>query len=223
MAKKDQTSLRRMKSIFQVRYPTKLEYIVNVAPTMLKLRPDYPHFEMNGIQYTLRDPANRCSLLVTDDFFHWEQDAEDGDLERTRIERAVAVLPSPLAIEGTTRIGFRRQYLMPVAMAFETLVNVINVKFLVQSNELRRAMPPGIKDLMYRVDFSEDRTVFAVTLGPVTRKEIPRLSAPKPATCQTRNAMRCVARSSIPTRMWRSWSTLTTILRRQTLRRLRLR
>lgn len=163
-----------LKTIFQARYAAKLGFYDRLMAAAQKLE-EFPHWQTNRLEVLLKDPDHRCSLVIGNQAFAYDQDSGDPELEKGRIGASVERLPEALGIESFVRLGLRRYYVAPVDMDFASLVAVVNVKLLSQDEALRRVMPSRVEDLMYRVDVADDEYSYHIMVGPVRRAEIPRL------------------------------------------------
>lgn len=161
------------KAIFHLQYKAALKFHSLLIPAAQKLA-DYPDWESSGLRVVLKHFAQHCSLAIMHNAIIYEQDSGDTQLEKRRVEQALAELPAAMEVEGFTRFGYRRQYLIPVDMPFDSLVSVLNVKLLSQDERLRGIMPNKVDDLMYRVDSSEEPYQFHFTIGPVRKREVPQ-------------------------------------------------
>ena len=166
-------ALQLQKTILQVRYPAKLGFYDLLIPAAQRMS-EYPHWGTNTLRVVLRDFDTHCSLAIEHNAFGYEQDSADTEIEKTNIGRALTELPGALDIESFIRLGYRRQYLIPVEMPVESLVSVLNVKLFSQDDRLRRIMPAQVSDLMYRIDSAEHAYKYHFTVGPVQKQEIPR-------------------------------------------------
>lgn len=165
------------KVIFQVQYEARLGFYELLIPAARRLESLYPHWESTGLRVVLRDFDKRCSLAIAHNAATYDQDSSDTAMAETHVAKMLQELPPAFEIESFTRLGYRRQYLVPVQMPFESLVSVLNVKLLSQDERLRRFMPSEVKDLMYRVDCGDGPYLFHVTVGPLHKKEVPRYVA----------------------------------------------
>jgi hypothetical protein len=159
------------KSIVQLRYKPRLnfyQFLMSAASKMEK----YPDWQTNGLSVVLKDYGHLCSTAIDYASITYEQDSGNIELEEERTQNILDLLPPALGIKSFTRLGFRRQYLVPVEMDFESIVSVLNVKFLCQEEHLRSFLPPHVEDLVYRVDLRDEEYKYHLTLGPVHKNEI---------------------------------------------------
>lgn len=171
--RKDAPGVLLCKTVFEARYKPCLKFYALLIPAAEKLD-EYPHWETDRLSVILSDPGKRCSLGIRHRRFGYDQDSDDVSLEEERLEKALNELPQALEISSYVRLGFRRQYLIPVKnMTFEELVAILGVKLFSQDERLTKIMPPQIDDLMYRVDSSDDSFRFRFTVGPIRKQEIP--------------------------------------------------
>ena len=170
---KSSGKIELQKTIFQVRYKPNLEFYELLIPTSRKLT-TYPHWQTNKLKVTLFDNEKHCNLNINHDSFTYEQDTGDISLEKKHIDNAIKILPSSLKISSYSFFGYRRQYLIPVKMSFESLVHVLNIKLFSQDSRLKKIMPKNIEDLTYRIDSIEGEYKYHFTIGPIKKNEIPR-------------------------------------------------
>lgn len=164
------------KTIFQAKYKPHLDFFRLSIPAAQSF-PDYADWETTGLEVHLMNFEKRCSLSITHNAMGYEQDSKDTSLESSNVTELLNLLPTALDILSFTRLGYRRLYLVDVAsigMNFESLVTVMDLKLLNQGVKQLEIMPVQTKDLMYRVDATEEDLEFHITLGPVRKDEIPR-------------------------------------------------
>jgi hypothetical protein len=138
---------------------------------------EYPHWETNKLHVVLKDFDKRCSLIIRHESFAYEQDSGDAEMEKAHIQRSLSELIPALQLECFIRLGYRRQYLIPVDMSFESLVAVLNLKLFSQDDRLRSIMPELAEDLMYSMDSAETPYKYHFTIGPVRKDEMPQYVA----------------------------------------------
>jgi len=95
-------------------------------------------------------------------------------MEEKYLQRVVDELPAALQVDFFTRLGYRRQYLIAVDLAFDGLVRVMNLKLFSHDERLREIMPAQIDDLLYRIDSRDEPYRYHLTIGPVRKPEIPQ-------------------------------------------------
>jgi hypothetical protein len=162
------------KTIFQARYKPALKFYELLFPAVQKFDA-YPHWETNRLYVVLHDYEKRCSLTIRHTDFAYEQDYGEVDNQRDNIKEALEELPVSLDITSYTRIGFRRQYLIPVRMTFEELTAILSVKFMSQDEHLVNILSASVDDLTYVVVTSEDGVKSRIRIGPAKKEEIPKL------------------------------------------------
>lgn len=164
---------RLYKTIFEVRYKAKLKFYNLLMPTVEKFD-TYPHWETNLLAITLRNYDDHCSLHVKHNRFGYEQDSGDEELDKNKIEEAISRLPPAFGINNFSRVGYRRLYLIPLEMKFNSLVTIIYTKLYSQDSKLQQILPKEIKDLMYRIDSLDTFGKYHFTMGAVKKAEIPK-------------------------------------------------
>ena len=158
--------------IMQVRYKPELTFYDLLYGAATKIE-NFPHWVTDRLNVTLRDYDEYCSVTISHNNFAYEQDSSDENLEVRNINHIIDILPSELDLVESTRIGYRRRYLIPVSMSFAELNSLMNLK--VYSDSLRNlAGFPEIKDMMYRVDLADGEFEANLTVGPVGQAEIPQ-------------------------------------------------
>jgi len=158
---------------FQIRYKPKLEFYDLLMTAAQKIN-GYPHWETNRMRVVLKNFEKHRSLAIGHNAFTYQQDSNDEEMEGKHIQQTLEKLPGELKVKSFNRIGYRKKYLTPAKMSFESLVNVLYIKLFSQEDKLRRALPSEIEDLMYRLDFRDDNYRYHVTVGPVRKFEIPK-------------------------------------------------
>lgn len=161
------------KTIFQLSYKPHLRFY-NVLMSAAEKLNVFEDWETNRLFVLLRDFDNHCSVAIRHDSIAYEQDSDKLNMEEDRIQLILRELPNALEIQSFIRLGYRRKYLIPLTMSFESLVNIFNVKLFSQSEKLRDILPSKISDLIYRADYIEEPYQFHLTLGPVRKREIPQ-------------------------------------------------
>ena len=167
------SGLKRYKTAFQVRYAPFFGVFQRLMPAAEKLAKDFPSWETDGVVVYLSDPGRRCSVKLEPDSSFFEQDSDDLGVEKRVCGSLNKAVKEDLKVESFLRIGYRQKSLVPVKMTFESLVKILDLKFLSQDEQFRQIMPP-ITDLMHRVDCFEDGTNYHITVGPVRGHEVPR-------------------------------------------------
>lgn len=161
------------KTIFQARYKAELKFY-ELLILAAKQMTEFPDWETNRLSVTLKNFDRRCNLAISHNSFSYDQDSNDIEIETNYINKALEILPSALEIESFIRLGFRRRYLIPVEIPFNSLIQMLNIKFLSQEKKLREIMPANVKDLMYRIDSEEEGFKYHFLIGPVSKQEIPK-------------------------------------------------
>lgn len=172
-----QGKIEPKKTIFQVRYKPMLQFYELLIPTAQKFT-DYPHWNTNKLKISLFDYEKHCSLNIKFDSFTYEQDANEQHLEQKNISDAVKILPSSFDITNYSFFGYRKQYLIPTDMSYESIVHVLNIKFFSQNDKLKKIIPKTIADLTYKIDCVEGKYKYHFTIGPIRKNEIPRYIQP---------------------------------------------
>lgn len=158
--------------IMQVRYKPELTFYNLLYGAAKKIK-NFPDWSTDRFHVTLKDYNEYCSVAIRHNNFAYEQDSSNEDLETRNINHIVSILPSELDLVESTRIGYRRRYLIPVSMSFEELNALMNLKMY--SDPLRNiAGFPEVKDMMYRVDLVDGEFDARLTVGPVGQIEIPQ-------------------------------------------------
>ena len=156
----------------QVRYKPELTFYNLLYGAAKKIK-KFPHWSTDRLRVNLRDYNEYCSVTISHNNFSYEQDSSNENLEVRNINHIVSILPLELDLVESTRIGYRRRYLIPVSMSFAELNSLMNLK--VYSDPLRNlAGFPEIKDMMYRVDLIDGEFDAHLTVGPVNQTEIPQ-------------------------------------------------
>ncbi|MBI4324087.1 MAG: hypothetical protein HY674_02365 [Chloroflexi bacterium] len=164
------------KTIFQVRYKPGLRFYDIFRAAAQKLA-GYPHWTTDSLSVTLRDFDNVCSINIQHNLFTFQQDSRNPENEVAKVNAALEVLPPSLEISSFKRLGYRRQYLIAVDMAFDSLVSVLKIKLLSQDDRLLSFLPPRLEDLLYRVDCADGLHRFHLHVGPMQKHEVPRYVA----------------------------------------------
>ena len=171
--KRKSGNVRLYKTIFEVRYEAKLTFYDLLLPAAQKMD-EYPHWITDKLSITLKDFNKRCSLAIRHQNLAYNQDSDDIENEEKNIKKAMELLPKNLNISSFTRLGFRRHYLIPTPMRFNELNDILNVKLLLQNDELRKILPQRVDDFAYRLDCSDDTFKYHIYIGPIRKSEIPR-------------------------------------------------
>ncbi len=161
------------KTTFQLRYKPDLKFydLLMSAASQLEI---FPHWVTDRLRVQLHDYETHCSVAIQHDSITYNQDSKAHTLEKDRIAHIVELLPPALNIKDFVRFGYRKHYLIPVEMSFETLVGILDIKLFSQQDRLKSILPGRIDDLMYRSNFAKDDDKYHLTIGPVTQKEIPQ-------------------------------------------------
>lgn len=159
------------KVLFQVRYKPRLSFYDQLVPAALSMD-DYPDWVTDRLRVILQNYDHHCNLEIGFNGFTYEQDKSDADCEEARIWDAINKLPKSLRLETFARLGYRRYYLIPVRMKFESLVNILYTKLF--ASEVSDFFPNDIDDVMYRVDSSESGVKYHIMVGPLKKEEVPQ-------------------------------------------------
>jgi hypothetical protein len=163
------------KSLFQVRYRPELRFFDLLMSAAEKLD-GYPDWETTRLSVVLKNYQQRRSVTINHTSITYEQDSADLEMEKREMGRILTAPLGQLKIETLMRLGFRRHCLLPVAMSFEDLVRIMNLKLLSQNENFLRILPRWLDDMLYRIDSTEGDHKFHVTVGPVRKSEIPQFS-----------------------------------------------
>lgn len=161
------------KTIMQIKYKPNIRFYDWMMSAAEKMS-EYPDWETDRLSIVKKDFDKHCSIAITHDSITYEQDSKDNQIEVARIEHLLSELPAVLNIGSLTRLGYRQQYLTPIDMPLDSLVEVLNIKLFSQNENLRSVLPNKITDVMYRIDSKSDDYKYHIIAGPVHRKEIPR-------------------------------------------------
>ena len=164
---------RLYKAIFLASHKPHLDYYSVFRSAAAKLS-NYPDWSTDFNSITLRSFDYRCSLTIQHNSFGFSQDSDDVKNEEARVKEAVDVLPGALQIKSFVRLGYRRQYLVPMNMSFEALVSILGLKLLSHDDQLEQFVPGRTEDLLYRVDRADSDYRYHLHLGPLRRQEVPR-------------------------------------------------
>ncbi|MGB5293831.1 MAG: hypothetical protein WBP34_02665 [Thermoanaerobaculia bacterium] len=160
------------KVILEIRYKPDLGFYDRLMPAAQAFTDEYPHWQTSRLAVSLRDWDNRCSQAIRHNRFSYEQDSDNVELEKERIDLVLDRLPKALEVETALRFGYRRRYLVEVNMELGALVEVINTKLFSQDERLLKVLPRTVTDLMYRLDLKDDDGAsYHLTLGPVQGAE----------------------------------------------------
>src|SRR4030042_5600328 len=174
--KKTLPDLWLMKSIFQVRYPAKMQIFDLLTLVQEKLQDKYEHWRTDRLSLTLHDFKKLCNLVINHQSITYEQDSGnqgiEQDIENENIEIILSQLVGMLKIDSFERLGFRKKYIMPVRMDFTELVTVLNFRLFSQEAELLKFLPKSFTDLLCAIDAEEGDLKFHIKVGPVKKKEI---------------------------------------------------
>jgi hypothetical protein len=122
----------------------------------------------------LRDFENRCSVNVQNRTIGFSQDSGDITNEQTRLAEVTDVLIPELQLTTFLRLGYRRQYLVPLEITFDSLVSILRLKLFSAADQLQQVLPGQVDDLLYRVDCSQGEDKFHIHVGPLRRQEVPK-------------------------------------------------
>lgn len=161
------------KTIFAVQFKPYLNFFSLFREAAAKLT-HYPHWATNFGNITIRNFDTRCSVNIQNRTIGFTQDSGDINNEQTRLTEIVDVLIPELQLTTFLRLGYRRQYLVPLDTTFESLVSILRLKLLSAADQLQQILPGEVHDLLYRIDYSQDDDLFHIHIGPLKRKEIPK-------------------------------------------------
>jgi len=133
----------------------------------------YPDWMMDGPKVTVYDWAKRRSVIVEHTSFGFEQDSGDQNLETESIDQVLTILPKRFGIREFTRLGYRRKYLVPLEMSFESALAILNTKMLRQ--EELGSILPAPTDCLYRFDCVGKEQKFFITIAPARKREFLRV------------------------------------------------
>lgn len=161
------------KIIFQARYKPSLRFydLLNSAVQNFDI---YPTWKTDRLYVVLHDYVRRCSLAVRHNNFSYDQDFGNKSEQQVDIQDAIEKLPGLLEIASFIRLGFRRQYLIPVEMTHDQIANILNIKFLAQDEALLNIFPPQFEDMTSVTVFSDGTLKLRTVIGPMDKKEIPQ-------------------------------------------------
>jgi hypothetical protein len=169
----DVSAPKLFKTIFEARFKPYLNFYSVFRTAAAKLT-HYPHWATDSNTITLRNYDTRCSLAIHNGAFGFSQDSSDITNEEARLKEAVDTLIPELGLTTFRRLGFRRQYLVPLQITFESLVSILELKLLSGAEQLQQILPGEVNDLLYRLDYSESDDKFHIHLGPLRRQEVPK-------------------------------------------------
>jgi hypothetical protein len=164
---------RLYKTIFEVRYPPKLEFF-NVFIAAAQAFDGYPNWEVSSLAVSLRNFEKRCSLNIQHNRFAYDQDSDDPSVTDKYIKEALGKLPNAVKISSCVRFVFRRKYLIAVKMSFEELVKVLDLKFLSQDTRLKKILPHKTDDVAYIVNVADEVFKYHIRIGPLQKIETAR-------------------------------------------------
>jgi len=164
---------RLYKTIFELRYPPKLEFF-NVFIAAAQALDGYPNWEVSSLAVSLRNFEKRCSLNIQHNRFAYDQDSDDLSVTDKYIKEALEKLPNAIKITSCVRFGFRRKYLIAVRMSFEELVKVLDLKLLAQDTRLKKILPHKTADVAYIVDAADEVCKYHIRIGPLRKVETER-------------------------------------------------
>src|SRR6202035_2150928 len=161
------------KTIFAAQFKPYLNFFSLFREGAAKLT-HYPHWATNFGNITVRNFETRCSINIQNRTIGFVQDSGDINNEQTRLTELVDVLIPELQLTTFVRLGYRRQYLVPLDTTFESLVSILRLKLLSAADQLQQILPGEVHDLLYRINCSQDDDRFHIHLGPLKRREIPQ-------------------------------------------------
>lgn len=159
------------KFYFQATYKPNLKFYDLLYPATQKLN-GYKHWETNRLFVSMYDYEKHCTLSVQHNSFSYEWDYSGTTHYLDDVRYALETLLPSLEIEAFNRLGFRQQFLIPTAMRFDEISNILNLKFLSQEERLLNLFPSGVNDMTYVAVGSDDEFKLRITIGPMKRKEI---------------------------------------------------
>jgi pterin-4a-carbinolamine dehydratase len=161
------------KTIFAAQFKPYLNFYSVFRTAAAKLS-HYPHWETSFGNITVRNFDTRCSVNIQNLTIGFAQDSGDITNEQARLTEVIDVLIPELQLATFLRLGYRRQYLVPLDITFESLVSILRLKLLSATDELQQILPGQVDDLLYRIDCSEDDDRFHIHFGPLRRQEVPQ-------------------------------------------------
>ncbi len=173
LRKGKQPKPRLYKVIFQAHCEPMLSFHNFILPAALEIK-GYPQWRTDRLTVNLHDYDKRCSLNIESRSFGFDQDSDDSENEKKRIQQALEILPKSMNIPFFLRLGYRRYYLIPVSMSFKELGSILSLKLFSQNDQLKKILPSQLDDLSYRVDYSDKTVKYHIYLGPVRKEEIPK-------------------------------------------------
>jgi pterin-4a-carbinolamine dehydratase len=161
------------KTIFAAEFKPYLSFFSVFRTAAAKLT-HYPHWETGFGNITVRSFDTRCSVNVQNRTIGFAQDSGDITNEQARLTEVTDVLIPELQLTTFLRLGYRRQYLVPLDITFESLVSILRLKLFSTTEQLQQILPAQVDDLLYRIDCSEGDDKFHIHLGPLRRQEVPK-------------------------------------------------
>lgn len=159
------------KTIFRADFQGEISYLTT-GPQVASSITGYPNWEIDGAKITLYDWQKRRSAQMDIGYFAIEQDSGDLELETSSIDRLLEIVPDKLLVKNYVRLGYRRKYLFEVEMEFDSLVAIMNTKFLRQA-ELASVLP-AISDSLFVFNSYISPYRYAITFAPVRKSEMLR-------------------------------------------------
>ncbi|MEK0369263.1 MAG: hypothetical protein QQN62_06650 [Nitrosopumilus sp.] len=160
------------KIIFEAKYQPKLSFY-NLLMTAAEELKGYPHWLTERLFVVLKNYDKRCSLAIKHNSFAFDQDSDNLSNEKEKLSEALEKLPKSLKLSAYTRLGYRRKYILPVNMAYESLISIMELKLFSQDKNLKMILPKEMTNSTYILNFVEESTHFNLTIGPISKPEIP--------------------------------------------------
>jgi hypothetical protein len=161
------------KTIFAAQFKPYLNFYSLFREAAAKLN-HYPHWETAFGNITVRNFDTRCSVNIQNQLLGFSQDSGDITNEQARLTELVDTLIPELQLTTFLRLGYRRQYLVPVDIPFDSLVSILRLKLLSAADQLQQILPGEVDDLLYRIDCSQAEDKFHIHVGPLRRQEVPQ-------------------------------------------------
>ena len=164
-------SLQTQKTIFQVRYKAHLEFY-NVLFSIAQRFDGYPHWTTNRLKVTLRNFEEKHNISISHDTTSYESDSPEAKMVAQQISDITRNLPDYVHDGEVLRIGLRHKYFVSLPMNQQELNAVLNGKLL--NVDFLKALDDEPKDMTIVLIGSLLQNSYRITLGPMTRAELPR-------------------------------------------------
>lgn len=158
-------------SIFRLDYYPQLSFFdrLNLAAQQLK---SYPHWQREALKAILKDHDKRCSLNIQHDSVFYIQDSNDIEMEKEKISELIYILLPSLGIDKFVRMGYRVINLVPLKFSFNDIVAILNTKLYLKNPDISNIIPLQLDDLLFRINFSDEKYKFNLTIGPIRKEEV---------------------------------------------------